>query len=77
MEQTKKVPVTFAVELGQLQRLDDLATRTRLNRSAIMRDAIEQVLARHENGQKTKAVSDGRRMAVDGAGRRKKTTRRV
>ena len=59
---------TFSVGLDQLERLSDLAARTRVSRSSLLREAIDVVLARYE--QPTKV--DGNPAA---SGRRSSTTR--
>ena len=39
---------TFSVSLDQLERLSDVAARTRVSRSSLLREAIDVVLARYE-----------------------------
>lgn len=53
----RKIPTTFTVEFEQLERLGRVSERTRLNRSSIVRDALERELKRYEEGlEPTKAV---------------------
>jgi predicted DNA-binding protein len=73
--QQRKVNQSFTIELSQLERLGALSQRTRIPMSEIVRNALERELAKHER-QQVAAASDGRRV-VNGAGRRKKTSRRV
>lgn len=44
----RKIPTTFTVEFEQLERLSRVSERTRLNRSSIVRDALEHELRRYE-----------------------------
>lgn len=44
----RKIPTTFTVEFDQLERLGRIADWTRLNRSSIVRDALERELRRYE-----------------------------
>ena len=44
----RKIATTFTVELEQLERLTEVAARTRVNRSIIVREAIDWALARYE-----------------------------
>jgi predicted transcriptional regulator len=44
----RKIPITFTVELDQIERLGRITARTRVTRSVIVRDAIERELARYE-----------------------------
>ncbi len=44
----RKVTASVTLELEQLERIDDLARRSGLNRSVLVRDAIDVVLARYE-----------------------------
>lgn len=43
---------TFSVSLDQLERLSDVAARTRVSRSSLLREAIDVVLARYEGTTK-------------------------
>jgi predicted transcriptional regulator len=53
----RKIPTTFTVELDQLERLLQISARTRINRSLIVRDALERELRRYEDeGQAIKAA---------------------
>lgn len=45
----RKIPTTFTVEFDQLERLGRVSERTRLNRSSIVRDALERELKRYED----------------------------
>jgi len=44
----RKIATTFTVELEQLERLTEVAARTRVNRSIIVREAIDWALKRYE-----------------------------
>ena len=44
----RKIPTTFTVEFDQLERLGRVSERTRLNRSSIVRSALERELKRYE-----------------------------
>ena len=44
----RKIPTTFTVEFDQLERLGRVSDWTRLNRSSIVRDALERELRRYE-----------------------------
>lgn len=44
----RKIATTFTVELDQLERLTEVAARARLNRSMIVREAIDIALERYE-----------------------------
>lgn len=44
----RKIPTTFTVEFDQLERLARVADRSRLNRSSIVRDALEKELRHYE-----------------------------
>jgi predicted DNA-binding protein len=44
----RKLTVTFTIDPEQLERLDHTASRVRLNRSLIVRTAIDRELARLE-----------------------------
>jgi len=59
---------TFSVGLDQLERLSDVAARTRVSRSSLLREAIDVVLARYEEPAKV----DGDPVA---SGRESTTTR--
>ena len=59
---------TFSVSLDQLERLSDVAARTRVSRSSLLREAIDVVLARYEQPSKV----DGNPAA---SGRRSTATR--
>ena len=74
--QQRKLATTFTIELSQLERLARLSERIRMNRSQIVRAALERELTRYEQEQ-VAAEGDGRRAAVAGAGRGKKTSRRI
>lgn len=54
----RKVPTTFTIELDQLERLVRVATRTRVNRSLIVRDALDRELARYEEQERTEEVGE-------------------
>ena len=44
----RKIPTTFTVEFDQLERLGRVSDRTRLNRSSIVRSALEKELRHYE-----------------------------
>ena len=44
----RKIPTTFTVEFEQLERLGRVSDRTRLNRSSIVRSALEKELRHYE-----------------------------
>lgn len=44
----RKIATTFTVELEQLERLTEVAARARVNRSIIVREAIDWALKRYE-----------------------------
>lgn len=44
----RKIPTTFTVELEQLERLARVAYRSKLNRSSIVREALEKELRQYE-----------------------------
>ncbi len=48
----RKVTATVNLELEQLERVDALAQRVGLNRSIIIRDALDRELARYEKDPK-------------------------
>jgi predicted transcriptional regulator len=52
----RKVPITFTVELNQIERLARISARTRVTRSLIVRDAIERELERYELEEQTGKV---------------------
>ena len=52
----RKIPTTFTVELDQLERLMLVSAKTRINRSLIVRDALERELRRYEIGPQEKMV---------------------
>ena len=47
---------TFSISLDQLERLSDVAARTRVSRSSLLREAIDVVLARYEQPTKVDGV---------------------
>ena len=74
--QHRKINSSFTIELSQLERLDALSKRTRIPKSEIVRNALERELLKYDQEQAA-AEGDGRRAVVAGAGRRKKTSRRL
>jgi predicted transcriptional regulator len=54
----RKVPTTFTVELDQLERLLQISAKTRMNRSLIVRDALERELRRYEQGSQSEKVEE-------------------
>lgn len=62
----RKIATTFTVELEQLERLTEVAARTRVNRSIIVREAIEWALKRYE--QKAAKVEAGEEVRSGEAG---------
>jgi hypothetical protein len=52
----RKIPTTFTVEFEQLERLGRVSDWTRLNRSSIVRDALERELRRYEEEWAQKKV---------------------
>lgn len=68
----RKIATTFTVELEQLERLTEEAKRAGINRSIIVREAIERELARRS--QQPAKVDGGR---VEGAVAVVETARRT
>lgn len=70
----RKISTSFAVTMDLLDRLAAVSDRFRLNRSQIVREALERELARYET-QKPEQV-DGSLVAERGAAVRAKTASR-
>jgi ribbon-helix-helix protein len=58
MRQNKlgKITTSVTFEINQLERLNDIAHRTRVSRSTIVRDAIERELERYERAHPPRKV---------------------
>ena len=55
-----KISTSVALDVSLLERLNQIATRTRVSRSTIVRDAIEHELERYEKSLPPKVVSSPR-----------------
>lgn len=44
---TRKVPVTISLESQQLDDLDDIVARTRINRSELIREGVDWIVKRY------------------------------
>lgn len=62
----RKIPTTFTVELDQLERLTEVAARTRINRSIIVREGIELALARYARAEQASQKVSGERVRRGG-----------
>jgi predicted transcriptional regulator len=62
--QRTKISATFTVEIDQLERLSEVAARARINRSVIVREAIDWALKRYE--QKAAKVEAGEEVGRGG-----------
>ncbi len=58
MRQNKlgKITTSVTFEINQLERLNDIAHRTRVSRSTIVRDAIERELERYDRSHPPRKV---------------------
>lgn len=44
----RKVTCTVALDITQVERIDQISKRTRISRSELVREALDSVLAKHE-----------------------------
>ncbi len=71
----RKTSVSVAISMRQLERLTKIIEHTRISRSVLVREAVEQLLQRYE-----KEIAGGNGAAGredDGAVRARKTRRRI